>query len=42
MLFDGVPAEGLVQAAVLEAVVGLACLATAVLRRPKIARLAWC
>ena len=37
MLADGVPAEGLVQAAVLEAVVGLACLALAMARRPKIA-----
>ena len=27
MLLDGMPAEGLVQAAVLEAVIGLACLA---------------
>ncbi|HKJ50467.1 MAG TPA: DUF4345 domain-containing protein [Gammaproteobacteria bacterium] len=42
MLLDGAPAEGLVQAAVLEAVVGLACLAMVALRRPKIARMAWC
>ena len=42
MLFDGVPAEGLVQAALLEAVVGLACLAVALVRRPGIARMTWC
>ncbi len=32
MVFDGVPAEGLVQAAVLEAAVGLACLAVQLIR----------
>lgn len=33
MLFDGVPATGLVQAAALEAVVGLACLMVLMMRR---------
>lgn len=33
MMFDGVPATGLVQAAALEAVVGLACLVVLMLRR---------
>ncbi len=33
MAFDGVPAAGLVQAAVLECVVGLACLAVFAMRR---------
>ena len=33
MVFDGVPAAGLVQAAALETVVGLACLAVLLIRR---------
>lgn len=33
MVFDGVPTEGLVQAALLEAVVGAACLAVLLLRQ---------
>ena len=32
MAFDGVPAPGLVQAAALEALVGLACLAILIIR----------
>lgn len=40
MALDGVPAAGLVQAAALESVVGLACLAVLVIRRMPAARAA--
>ena len=40
MAFDGVPAEGLVQAAALEGLVGLACLALLMIRRMPAARAA--
>ena len=40
MLLDGIPAEGLVQAAILEVVVGLVCLVMAAVRRAKIAHAA--
>ena len=40
MVFDGVPAAGLVQAAALEGIVGLACLAVLMIRRMPAARVA--
>ena len=40
MWFDGVPAEGLVQAAALETVIGLACLAVLLIRRIPVRRVA--
>lgn len=40
MAIDGMPASGLVQAAALEGVVGLACLAVALIRRSPAARMA--
>ena len=41
MLVDGIPTEGLVQAAVLEAVIGGACLVVAAVRRPNSVSTAW-
>ena len=40
MAFDGVPATGLVQAAALEGIVGLACLAVVMIRRMPAVRVA--
>ena len=40
MIFDGVPAEGLVQAAALESLVGLACLALLTIKRLPVSRVA--